>query len=141
MTALLDWLNGALDGAEKTAQAAASRVRSAGDDGMVWRNGEYGSGVHSDNAAGTSYVAVGAWDHMPDEIGDHIAANDPAHVLRIVAAHRRIVARHQPCGVVGDVCTWCDIKSDPCPCPDLLDVVGIYRDTHPGFDLAWLEAA
>ncbi len=63
-----------------------------------------------------------------------------------VVAHRRIVGRHSRTredmhafgGRTCEVCGYGD-QTVPCwPCPDLRDLILIYRDTHPGFNPDWL---
>lgn len=74
----------------------------------------------------------------------HIAAHDPARVLRQVEAHRRILARHHPIPAPpifilgapkpGDmVCAGCGSKGNGFgltlwPCPDVQDLAGIYTE-------------
>lgn len=72
------------------------------------------------------------------------ALNDPADVLRTVAAHRAILDRHSPdndlardpyCSRCSCVNTSCDYFVD-WPCPDVLSLLSIYSD-RPGFDPSW----
>lgn len=81
-----------------------------------------------------------------------IAANVQIRRLRTVAAHRAIVARHEPYDVTAReddgrivvlavCCSYCigDVTTadnEPWPCPDVRDIVSIYED-RPGFDPSW----
>jgi hypothetical protein len=54
---------------------------------------------------------------LTEEHANHIAANDPAHVLRIVAAHRVLLDDHNPDSLTGR-CRYChygmDAYDTPC---------------------------
>lgn len=78
-----------------------------------------------------------------------------AHVLRTVQAHREILDRHAPrdvmnndgVRVVGIECSSCiegfdryaeELERVDWPCPDVLSLAGIYRESFPGFDPSWI---
>lgn len=77
-------------------------------------------------------------DEMRTGDGGHIVRHDPARVLRDVAAHRRILERHEPAYVAqpGEQAAPCVCCEEPSPCPDVRDLASIYAD-RPGFDPAW----
>ncbi len=146
MTDLADRLNAALDRAEQTARAAAAQF--AGTSGLVWEN-RSGDSVGPADAVDNSTVAHGRWDYLGDEIADHIALNDPAHVLRTVAAHRNVALLHggvhdcrefisgvypddwpadAPYGTAGE--RWSHVSTEHFdadePCPTLRGIASIY---------------
>ena len=63
----------------------------------------------------------------------HIAANDPAHVLRTVAAHRAILDQHPADEEREWRCAECRSLR---PCPTVKLVASIYAD-RPGFNPSW----
>lgn len=83
---------------------------------------------------------------------EELPAAQEVHVLRTIAAHRAILARHQPDEPMHDwkdrqTCTECGgytIKAGwgdrgynrRWPCPTLLSVAAIYQD-RDGFDPSW----
>lgn len=74
-----------------------------------------------------------------DESAFH-EAFDPAAVLRTIAAHRAILARHAPqesdpngCDRCSDVCGDYVASS---PCPDVLTLAAIY-ESRPGYLEEW----
>jgi hypothetical protein len=88
------------------------------------------------------------WVDVDDE-HDHQATNawrdhfKPARVLREVERNRRVLARHEPIEVFGDLlCVRCGVKaggrpSDPSwPCPDVRDLAAIFDD-RPGYREEW----
>jgi hypothetical protein len=91
---------------------------------------------------------------MDAAAGGHIIRNDPAHVLRTVAAHREILDRHQPrpyedggdppdhdeCSVcIREISFWMhEAYHERYPCPDVRALARVYRDT-PGFDPEWIK--
>jgi hypothetical protein len=86
VTEIVSWLSSVLDDVERVAQRACA----SGVTPEPWRPGVVYGTVFSDAVNVT--VAFGRTEaHV-----DHIAANDPAHVLRTVAAHWAILAEHQP---------------------------------------------
>ncbi len=118
MTDLADQLRTALDRAEATARAATPGPWHALDGGVVDDDHEQWPVADTDSKR-----------NREDRV--FIAANDPAHVLLTVAAHRRIVDRHQPQQVNGDYheCRTCSDGygyHDPAPCADLRDIASIY---------------
>lgn len=85
---LVPWLHAQLDAREKCARAAAEAVEggdwSPRDDGGVVARGPRGI-----------TVALGPEGFMNAAVEDHIAAHDPARVLRAIEAKRRILAWHE----------------------------------------------
>lgn len=141
MTTPVEWLRDALDTHERIARAADAGPRwsaRAPSDGPVVDIGE--------EVAWSREIDYAVWrcedeqDGCPDIArgyvaeARHIAANDPAHVLRTVQAHREILDRHDHRG------KWC-LGAAPQPitgaCPDVRSLAAIYRD-HPGFDPSWI---
>ncbi|MEH0417857.1 DUF6221 family protein [Streptomyces sp. B21-083] len=85
MDDLVQWYGACLDDEERVARAAAE------DDGPGW---------HYDGRAVLTcregdMVAVGSQDFMEAERGTHIAAHDPARVLRDIDGRRRTLLRCQ----------------------------------------------
>jgi hypothetical protein len=119
------YLAAALDRVEATAEAAGSeawKLFSLDPDESVISLAKSGDDVAE---------VIG--DH-PSEYAAHIAANDPAHVLRLVAAHRKLLAMHVPGGDKGDDCLGCcegmnryeDLIYDWWPCPTIKLLAGAY---------------
>ncbi|MFC8827664.1 DUF6221 family protein [Streptomyces sp. NPDC057137] len=75
-------------------------------------------------------------------VARHVAAHDPARVLRDVDAKRRVLARHALSPAVGDPeLPWdnrddCQWDGEDWPCPDLLDLALPYSD-HPDYRGQW----
>jgi hypothetical protein len=67
-------------------------------------------------------------------LAEHVAANDPDHVLRMVAAHRKLLEMHKPGGDQGDDCLGCcvgmnrweDLIYDYWPCDTIKLLAGAY---------------
>lgn len=56
----------------------------------------------------------------------HIAANDPTHVLAVLAAADAVLSRHQP-NPVGSWASACTVCEDHLwPCPDAAAVLALY---------------
>ena len=96
MTDPAEFLKAALDAAEATANAAAEIW--LGPDGVQRKPERF---VYGDSAA---VIAGENWTHTDDMVcnadddvdnATHIAANDPAHVLRMVTAHRKLLGLHE----------------------------------------------
>jgi hypothetical protein len=136
MTDLVDRLRAALDHAEEAARAASPGP---------WRlleDGEVESAPLTEGDWMRAHVA-GYFGHYevrtPEEDCAFIAANDPVHVLRTIAAHRRIVERHRPAlerpSPLGTLCHYCspgEAQTEH-PCADLRDIASIYlTDTAQG---------
>lgn len=113
---LIEKLTAALGETERIANAALSHpgewsraggwIRTGTDDGR-WHTGEFGDQSRIDGIGITIYDEGG---HDEDQ-ARHIAHNDPAHVLRQVAAHRRILEIHSgshECTSAEDSCVWID---------------------------------
>ncbi len=118
MTAdLVDQLLAALDRAEATARAATPGpwCREHPD----WPNTSIGNGHRTVIASAAGHG--GSWPTAEDAA--HIAANGPDVALRAIAAHRRIVDRHQRGVSHPDECGRCN---DSYPCDDLRDLAAIY---------------
>ncbi len=130
MTNLVDRLRAALDQHEQVAHAAAN-----GDPHWVQSTWPTDRGHITTAGGGTVVYDEGC---PSEEQATHIAANDPANVLRTIAAHRRIAERHAPQQVTGGhyECRTCSDGygyHDPAPCADLRDIASIYLpDTDQG---------
>lgn len=85
---LVPWLHEQLDARERTARAAAEAVEggdwSPRDDGGVAARGPRGI-----------TVALGPEGFMNPAVEDHIAAHDPARVLRDIEAKKRLIGNHK----------------------------------------------
>jgi len=137
---LLAWLETAI-----TEREDAARLATQG----VWRTHD----THLDLGGHTATVLVGerndtellAWlptmSHAPwDEArnawnnAEHIAANDPASVLRRCAADRKLLELHAqdslPNGIDLDECRTCGGVNEPWPCPTLLTLAEGYGWTE-----------
>jgi hypothetical protein len=95
-------------------------------------------------------VATGSQDFLDREHGEHIAAHDPARVLREIDVKRKLIDEHRP-DAFGD-CTTCarpedfDEDSDgvrtwsrsakPSPCPTLRLLAAVYVD-RAGYQESW----
>ncbi|MFI2663256.1 DUF6221 family protein [Micromonospora carbonacea] len=125
------WLGGVLDRIEQRAQAAANH-------GPTWRYSD-GNIYPSDTSRHPGPIATGTYGGgLEDAHGEHIAGNDPAHVLHRIAIDRRIIAAH-PIGEHG-YCTncWADggVRSVDAPCPTLR-LLAAAHDAEPGYRPEW----
>lgn len=112
MTAdLTQRITAAMDEAEKLADAAIDDMTES----------DYFAGDDSP-AAWTLGVTGG----LGGPVGEHAAFWSPDRVLALIAADRRVLARHQPVdkGRVESCCQWCcqAIRCCPWPCPDMRDL-------------------
>lgn len=110
-SALTERLRAALDRAEEIARATEV---SDGPD-QWWSANDLGA--HVDEADTT-----------------FIVANGPAHVLRTVAAHRKILARHHTGGQspwTGDMTRRCVTCFQGFPCESVRDLASIYFPEAP----------
>lgn len=128
---LIERLRGALDEAERIASAAAAEVPH----NMAWRTER---GLVVAPIADSEFVAVVVELVEPAGlgVGQHIAANDPAHVLRTIQAHRKIVEIHYSAwSAAGDICFACDDGSGveaTWPCATLRALASIYFPESDG---------
>lgn len=89
-----------------------------------------------DAAEATANAAADGWGYLwYTDLGNvlspakatHVADNSPEHVLRLVAAHRKLLAMHVPGGDKGDDCLGCcegmnryeELIYDWWPCPTI----------------------
>ncbi|MGW3410276.1 DUF6221 family protein [Streptomyces sp. NPDC000888] len=90
MDDLVRWIGEQLD--EETARAIAAIDELDGPSlGADWRY----DGRSVETVRERTMVAVGSQDHMGPEVGEHIAAHDPARALREVDAKRQALEEHQ----------------------------------------------
>lgn len=90
-----------------------------------------------------SVLAAPGFGHVAHDVedaacGDHIAANDPAQILRDTTAHLRVLERHKPREAVVAECSVCIERIDDggnCghyapdwPCPDIEDLASVYPE-------------
>lgn len=129
MSELVDRLRAALDRTEEVARATTCAV--------PWRVVDLQTDINVADVQGACGGYVTASRDQPCcavEDATFIAANDPASVLRSVAAHRKILDRHAPrTNILGLHCAYCsgaDWQLD-WPCDDLLDVASIYFPEAP----------
>jgi len=118
MDELVQWLRAQLD--EDTARAVAAADELDGPElGAEWQyDGRYVVTVRE-----RTMVAVGSQDFMEPKVGEHIAARDPARVLREIDAKRQILAIHRPyVSEPGQACLGCagGIEFESCPIVRLL---------------------
>lgn len=139
MDDLTQWLNEQLDEDERIARAASHVLRN----GAHWSLDEWHGREqpHSLIAQGTAEqpVALGHFtaDPVPTEQALHIAAHDPARVLREVEAKRRLLDIHRPyVAEPGQACLGCagGIEFERCPVVRLLALP--YAD-RPGYRDEW----
>lgn len=118
------YLAAVLDTAERTALDASIT------NGREWTfyRGPIDNALITGNLDGPFSCVVAFDEGAPSEPqAAHIAANDPAHVLRLVAAHRKLLAMHVPGGDKGDDCLGCcegmnryeELIYDWWPCPTI----------------------
>jgi hypothetical protein len=107
--------------AEDEAVAQAAGPGRWKHDGSWWLEGVEHEVVGPDEVAFTHPAYV-----------THIARHDPAHVLAVCAAHRRIVGLHD----VVDSSGGCAFCGEPAPCDHLRALGSVYAD-RPGFQEAW----
>lgn len=137
MTELIEFLRSRLD-EDQTAAAGA------GADGPHWRGTNDGI-FPSDASRHPGAIVVGPYDHLPDELAEHIARHDPARVLAEVNAKRAILDEHQPLKIEGDkiagcqTCSWRDdmeVLQVEWPCPTVRLLALPYAD-HPDYRQEW----
>lgn len=148
MSDLVEWLVVQLAEDERIARAAGSAAwRWEQDHGDMCNDATcpYGQLVADNSEGETVLMRVHGYDvHEQWQGAEHIAAHDPARVLRDIDAMRRQVARHAPhemgscltCeaphfGV--KVCNHCERRW---PCPDVRDLADVYAD-RPGYREQW----
>jgi hypothetical protein len=113
-------------------------ARAAAEDGHKYASGDWWA-EGSWWLEGTEMLAVGKGDAGCDVIGytytepirTHIAANDPAHVLRLCAALGAVVELHAAEYATCADETWghnatCATCRGPYPCPTLSAVAGVW---------------
>jgi uncharacterized protein DUF6221 len=124
---------------ETVARAAIERSGTAD-----WAANPYGNVMPAD-PRGNDWLAVAPYAGDLGDVGVHIAAHDPAHVLRTIQAHRRLLDRHSPrplmnndgVRVVEMQCSACvavdeidwfndEIAYETYPCDDVRDLASIY---------------
>ena len=132
MVELVEWLRAQFDEDERIARAATPGPWSVNDE-------SYAEWVIAAN--GTEVVAGGRWGGEASvfestEDALHIAAHDPARVLREIDAKRRIIAEHWLNGWVCDTCDDGEVPPPPFPCPTLRLLALPYAD-RPGYREEW----
>jgi hypothetical protein len=120
MADLADQIAAALDQAERQARAATPGPWHALD-----------GGVTDDDHEQWPVADIDSTDSRADRV--FIAANSPDVALRVIAAHRSVVERHQPDpdrpSPLGTLCEYCSppgLAQTEWPCPDLRDIASIY---------------
>lgn len=123
--------------------------------GADWRFGS--GGVYpSDERHHPGAIVGGVWGELENEYGEHIAANDPAHVLADIAAKRKILALHavdvkptdtppfdamtgerlrRDYSVECAVCGWASL--DPTSACETLRLLAEPFRHHPDYDESW----
>ncbi|MEV8046397.1 DUF6221 family protein [Streptomyces griseoluteus] len=129
MDDLVQWLTAQLDVEDRVARAAAEESHPE------WSPGDKNLGSQVSTAEYGDPVVVGPWDYLDWDVRQHIAAHDPARVLREIDAKRRVMKRHH------DFQGWCagcgnDLTNQINDCPELRDLASTYAD-RPGFREEW----
>lgn len=113
----------------ETAQAAADGDSGRwfmGDRWNVFRAED--EARYDENYGGEEHRLV-VYGNVKDQ-SEHIAANDPATILRHCERDLKVVERHAPDEPIGNYvgCTHCynDSGSEPWPCDDFLDMAAAY---------------
>jgi len=147
---LMEWLTAQINHDEQIARQAATTYGGAPDwRHYIIRDELNNHTTHAMDVAARTILAAeepakpdDEYPLMPAELV-HIALHDPAHVLRQVAAHRRILARHttHDSGTDEDGTPWsityCGHCNETHPCGDLADLASIYAE-RPGYDPTWV---
>lgn len=137
---LIDRLAAAIDAKEAKAQAATPGPWTAC---QQYEDGPVGVDVVPSDRTGAYVVCPDVNAGMIAEDAEHIADNDPATVLRMCQAHRKIVERHHAddrsgwrgpgdYGSIDPACAECGSTdlAVPWPCPTLLDLAAGYDLTE-----------
>jgi len=77
-----------------------------------------------DDASSKFICEVGQHDRAP-LVAAHIAANDPATVIRMCERDLKVLKRHQYDD--GGYCSGCGTDVDPLPCPEVRDLAEAYE--------------
>lgn len=137
------YLAAALDEAEATARAAAEECappwKSYPGKGIVEHSGpvpNYEGVFEREDQLWDSEGCTESWRRlcMDETVAKHVAVNDPAHALRVVAAHRKLLASHRPGGWQDSECQECvhgadhygDLLRESWPC----DTVKILAEAY-----------
>lgn len=139
MTTLAEFIKARLDEDEATAQAAIAETpacrRCEGRATGQWSiSAEHNPVIKDAGAAQCSQVVV--YNDGSPLVNEHIARNDPARVLREVAATRRALSRHRPTERRDGWHPTCWFDNHRWPCAAVLDMAAIWSD-HPDYDPAW----
>lgn len=116
---------------ERLAEVEAEASKRKGTAYETWHYEPDGLG-----RAGGRVVGNGAFTEVVNDwhgsgfvdVAAHIALNDPAHVLRLVAALRAVVELHEPV----DPCDAHDASMRSVPCDTLLAIAAIWADAGDG---------
>jgi uncharacterized protein DUF6221 len=136
MADLVQWLGAQLDADERIARAATAGPW------LVDCETHAEAIIAGD---GTSVIAGGRWGGEASVFGStedaiHIAAHDPARVLREVEAKRRIVEQHRPVGYGGVCLSLCHTRApgqpQTWPCLTLRLLALPYAD-RDGYQESW----
>lgn len=137
MVTIVEFLKARLD------EATADAVKAGGDRWIL------DGGIHRESHPTHEVV-----DWVYDEADEHIARNDPAHVLADIAAKRAIVEAHAPSGNECRTCCGEPYMEEywnrptqtetvewkradlPFPCPTIRILTSVYSD-HPDYRSEW----
>lgn len=153
---MLIWLESCLDAEARIALAAQEKALSPwrNSNGLVKHSGPPESGHGRDDGLwddeGTSGMKVDHQLCMLGEVADHVALHDPAAVLAVVEAHRRLLAIHADggrsqgytatgYGYIDHCCETCGAFGEyghPWPCDTVRALASAYRHA-PGWEEAW----
>jgi hypothetical protein len=123
LTGPAEYLAAALDTAEATALDASTQQ---GPDWTFHPDNIDRALITGSGYAGYTFGDVVSYDEgAPSEHqAEHIAANDPSHVLRVIAAHRKLAELHSPMDAVAakarvlppgiSLCNVCVADTEPC---------------------------
>lgn len=140
MTDLVEFLRARLDEDEQVARAAA---RVTGD--ANWTSGELGDCIYAGDSG--SYVVVGPYDYLADELKAYFVMNDPKRVLAEVEAKRQIIKMWEDPASVRTLPEGIRDGRDPDEVEvqvaiaevvdDMVCVLALPYAAHPDYDPAW----
>ncbi len=143
---MVSWLNDVLDENERIARAAENEAASPWrtDGGRILHSGPIVDYM-KDDQLWDSEGCTEYWRRlcMTENVVKHVALHDPASVLALVAAHRAILAIHEPSDWAVDefACRTCSAEGEypgagRYPCPTVRALVSAFA-TRPEYLAEW----